>query len=295
MKNQAALNWLVPLIGVLALIATGVGLFWQDGGSPFSFTSLHGQTVQMFGQGIYKNDTLFTGSSYRGTDAVTLFLGIPLLVIAFVLSRRGSLTGQFLLASVIGFFFYNAIHLAMGAAYNNLFLVYVLYYSTSLFGFILAFTAIDLKALPARVSPRLPRRSLAIFIFISALAPFFLWGSDVITSLLNHQVPQLLGTNTTIVTYAFDLGVIVPVAFLAGIFLLQRVPMGYPLAAIILINLALIGAAVVVVTIYQMQIGIVLSPGQLVGFVGSWIVLALIAIWMAFRLFRNLSGSGNPS
>ena len=29
MKNQSALNWLVPIIAVLTLIVAGAGLFWQ--------------------------------------------------------------------------------------------------------------------------------------------------------------------------------------------------------------------------------------------------------------------------
>jgi hypothetical protein len=32
MKNQSALSWLIPLIGMLALIAAGAGLFWPSDG-----------------------------------------------------------------------------------------------------------------------------------------------------------------------------------------------------------------------------------------------------------------------
>lgn len=53
MKKQPILNWLVPLIAILALIAAGLGLFWQDGGQPFYFTTLYGQSTLMYGQGIY--------------------------------------------------------------------------------------------------------------------------------------------------------------------------------------------------------------------------------------------------
>jgi hypothetical protein len=47
MKPLKAVTWLSSLIAVLALIATAIGLFWQDRGSTFSFTTLHGQTVQI--------------------------------------------------------------------------------------------------------------------------------------------------------------------------------------------------------------------------------------------------------
>jgi hypothetical protein len=58
MKQQAALNWLVPLIGVLALFASGAGLF-LGGGMDHPFTTLHGQVVEIYGRGIYQNDTIF--------------------------------------------------------------------------------------------------------------------------------------------------------------------------------------------------------------------------------------------
>ena len=50
MKQQNALNWLVPLLGILSLLAFGTGLFSQTAGQPFSFTTLHGHTVEMYGQ-----------------------------------------------------------------------------------------------------------------------------------------------------------------------------------------------------------------------------------------------------
>ena len=56
MKNQAALNWLLPLIGILALVASGAGMFWQGGDGPFPFTTLHGQIVEIYDKGIYQND-----------------------------------------------------------------------------------------------------------------------------------------------------------------------------------------------------------------------------------------------
>ena len=78
MKQQSALIWLVPLIAVLAVITAGSGLFLQGGEGPFTFTTLHGKTVEMYGSGLYRNDSLFSGAAFKGTDVITLFLGVPL-------------------------------------------------------------------------------------------------------------------------------------------------------------------------------------------------------------------------
>ncbi len=97
MKPSNIVIWLATLIAVLALIAASIGLFWQNGGHPFTFPSLRGQPVQIYGQGLYRYDTLFTGAANRANDGVTLILGIPLLVITTLLYQRGSLRGSLLL------------------------------------------------------------------------------------------------------------------------------------------------------------------------------------------------------
>jgi hypothetical protein len=179
--------------------------------------------------------------------------------------------------------------MALGAAYNKLFLAYIVLFSASLFAFILVFSSIDLAALPARLSPGAPTRGLAIFLFIAGLAPLGLWLSDVIGSLAQGKAPELLATYTTPVTYVLDLGVIVPVVFLSGVLVLRRAPLGYLLALIMLVLLAVTGLAVIGQTVAQINARIVFGPGTMIGMVGSWVILALFAIGFAARLLRHLS------
>ena len=41
-------------------------------------------------------------------------------------------------------------------------------------------------------------------------------------------------------------------------------------------------------TIMQLKIGVELNPGQLVGMVGTWVIMGGIAVWLAFAFLRNL-------
>jgi len=200
-----------------------------------------------------------------------------------------------LLVSTLSWFLYNGASMAVGAAYNSLFLAYIALFSASLFAFILAFSSIDLAALPARISPGAPHRGLAIFLFIAGLAPLVLWLGDVIGSLTQGKVPELLASYTTMVTYVLDLGVIVPAVFLSGILVLRRSPLGYALAMVMLVLLAVTGLAVFSATVAQISAGISFSPGSLIGMVGSWVILAFFAIWFAARLLRSLSGTHGGS
>jgi hypothetical protein len=285
MKTSKIVVWLSSLIAVLALVAAGTGLFWRDGGSPFAFTTLHGQTVQIYGRGLYHYDTVASAAQEQGQDAVTLFLGIPILVLSLVLYRRGSLRGHLLLTGTLAYFLYTYASMAFYTAYNNLFLVYVALFSASLFGFVLAFTAIDLQTLPAHFSPRLPRRTLAGFLFAVGVFLLVSWLGLIVRPLLQGQVPAQLESTTTLVIQVLDLGIIVPVAFLSGILLLRRAPLGYLLAATVLIKFLTLGAAVTAMVVGQLLARVPLGIGDVAGFP----ILTLIGIGMTVVLLRNLS------
>ena len=62
MKPSSAAVWLSWLIVVLALVATGAGLFWQSDSSSFTFTTLRGENMTTYGQGLYRYDSVFKGA-----------------------------------------------------------------------------------------------------------------------------------------------------------------------------------------------------------------------------------------
>ena len=106
MKQKTVLNFLIPLIALIAGAAALAGLFTQGGNGPSSFATLRGQTADIYGHGLYRFDTVFFAATFKGVDVITLVLSIPLLLIAFVLYRRNSLRGALLLLSAIPYFIY---------------------------------------------------------------------------------------------------------------------------------------------------------------------------------------------
>lgn len=295
MKNQPALNWLVPLIAVLTLIAAGAGLFWQGGGSSYAFTTLYDETVQIHGRGVYEHDTTFSAGASQGADFVALFIVLPLLIISFALYRRGSLRGGILLASALAYCLYYGASLGLVVAYNNLYLVYLALFSVSFFAFVLSLTMFDLPSLPTRILPRLPRWGMAIFMFVAGIGTAFIWLSDVVNALGTNGVPEALGVNISLITYTLDVGIIAPATVLAGLLLLRRAPLGYLLTGVLTILLALVGAMVIGQTVMQLNLGVQLSTGQLIGKVGTWIIMGGIAVWLSIAFLRNLSNSATPT
>lgn len=294
MKNHPALKFIIPLIALLVLVAAGAGLFWQNPGSPYTYQTLLGETVQIYGQGLYQHDTVFSAGASQGADVVALFIGLPLLAIAWGSYQRGSSRGGFLLASVLAYFLYCGASLGLIVAYNNLYLIYLGLFSASFFAFILALTSFDLAALPAQFASHFPRRGAAIFMFVVGLGMAFIWLSDVVNALVSGNVPEALGTNNTLVTYTLDVGIIAPAALLAGALLLRRAPLGYLLSGVLTIMLTMIGAMVIGQTVMQLNAGLQFSVGQLIGKVATWVILGGIALWLTMIFLRSLPTSKSP-
>lgn len=294
MKTKQALLWLIPVIAVLAMISSFAGLFWPNNGMPYVFTTLHGQNAQMAGEGLYAFDTLMIAAGFQGTDIVTLLVAIPLLVFAYRLFRQGSLRADLLLLAALTYFLYNGLSLTFAAAFNPMYMVYLLLFSASLFAFILAMTSLDQTRLQAAISSKMPYRQVAFFLFIAGGLVLLLWGSEIITSLVSGVPPAFLASYTTPVTHALDMGIIAPAAFLAGFLLWKKNSFGVVLGFPLLILNSQIGLCVLSQTIVQLKAGVVLSPGQLIGMVSSWVVLAGFAIGLSISVYRNIQES-NPA
>jgi hypothetical protein len=291
MKGQPALNWLVPLIAILAIITSAVGLFSQGGEGPFPFLTIHGNTVEMYGQGIYRNDSLFAAGLFRGTDAITLFLSVPLLLISFLFHLRGSSRGSIFMIGMLTYCLYIGATYTFSVVFNSLFLIYTALFSASLFATITVLTTFDTQSLANKVTSGMPRRGMAIFMFVAGLGTLMLWISELIGPLMTGQAPANLGPYTTMFTHGFDSAIITPATVLTGIYLLKRKPAGYLLAAPLLILCTNIGVVVLAQTLSQALMGIVFPIGVYIGMVGSWVVMGALAVGLTISFFRSISGT----
>ena len=249
LQSKSALNFfstlkiLTLLISLLALFAAGMGLLYQFPGEPYPFTSHRGETVMINGHGLYFYDTVSSAAQQQGNDVVTLFVAIPLLVIASRMTFRGSLRGHLLLTGTLGFFLYTYLSMCMLTAFNALFLVYVAIFGLSLYAFILCMMSFDLETLPRHFSDRLPRGWIAALLFVIGAFLTLTWLRRIIPPLVQNT-PPLLDNGITMVIQAMDLALVVPLAVLSGILLLRRSSWGYLLTSVFLMKAIALGLAV---------------------------------------------------
>jgi len=284
MKYSSILKTLILLIGLLALFAAGMGLFYQTPGEPYPFTSHRGETVMINGRGLYYYDTVSSAAQQQGNDVITLFVALPLLVVSTWMALRGSLRGRLLLTGAIGFFLYTYLSMCMLTAFNALFLVYVAIFGLCLYAFILCMMSFDLETLPRHFSERLPRGWIAALLFVIGAFLTLSWLGRVLSPLMQN-IPPLLDNATTMVIQAMDLSLIVPLAALSGILLLRRSPWGYLLTSVFVLKAIALGLAVSAMVVNMTLAG---TPDSL-GIMIPFLVITLLNLAAAVALLKYSS------
>jgi hypothetical protein len=292
---RRALNRLPGLVAAVAGSVAVAGLIWRPSGVGVPVVTSRGRTALLAGDGLYRYDTVFTAAGNTAVDAVVAAFGVPLLVAAWMSYRRGSPRGSVLLAGTLGYLLYVYAGCAFGVAYNPLYLAYVTLLSTTLFGFVAALAAVDRAALAAvAADPGVPHRTLSRFLLVSAAVTAVVWLQPVLTALLRQTAPDLLDGYTTPVTYTLDLAVVAPAAALAGLLVHRREPLGYLLAAPLLVTIVLLLPTITLGTALQAAAGVSFTAPQVVGPIAGFGVLGVVGARLLVRLLRALP-DGEPA
>ena len=289
MKASTIIITLASITGLLGGIAAGVGLFLDRPGEPFAFTTLRGQEVDIYGRGLYRFDSLLTGAGYRGQDAVALFLGIPILIIAILLYQRGSLAGQYLLTGILGVFLYLYSSMALGAAFNPLFLMYVATFGVSLFGFIFVFndTTLRISALDGQVD--LLKQGLDTFMIISGIATLVYWIAPFISATLQGVLTVHISRYTTLVNFAINLAVITPAMFISAYLIRRQSAAGIVLASPLVVLLIFLAPQTVLTTLFQNLAGVSLPAVEIIISIALFIILGGFGLWFLLNIMRSIS------
>lgn len=229
MKNKTLL---CGLIWLLILLATATGIFYQTPGAPIEYVTVRGEQAVFQGTGLYRYDPAWFAREGVVWDVINLFIGLPLFALAVYLSQRGSLRGQLFLGGLLFYFFYVYVMAMSGNAFNRLFLVYVAIFALSAVAFFINLQGIDVARLPAKLSPRFPRRLFIGFTFVVSGTLIFLWIGRILPIMVNDRFPPEITGLTTLVSQGFDLGLVVPLMLSTGILLWRRSPWGYLLTGV---------------------------------------------------------------
>lgn len=278
---------LALLTAVLVVVAALAGLFVASSDSPVTVATVHGEVVDLYGEGLYKLDTVFRGAGNRGTDTVLLGGAVPLLLASLVAHRRARLGGTLLLVGVLGWVAYVYATMALATAYNPLFLVYVASFACALWAAVALIRRIDMAELNRRVGQG-RQRALAYFLAFAGVFTAAMWMQPIIAGLGAGTVPPLLGHSTTLVTEALDLALVVPGTFAAAYLLLKGDATGGSLVAVPLLTLlTALAPTIVAQTVFQVQAGVEYTTAEIAGPIAGFLLLGSLSAWFLLRLIRR--------
>ena len=283
---KAISNILVWLIIILALIASSYGFFSDKViYASKTFSSINGETITLYGKGLYYNDSISMAAQARAQDLVTLVIGIPFLLISNILSNKKSIKGKLILQGIIGYFLYTYTSYSFLAMYNKFFLIYVSLMSISFYAFIINFNSDELKNLKSHFNDKFPGKFIGIFSIFMGLGICLLWLGMIIPAI--GRVPPVLEHYTTLSIQALDLGFIVPVAIISRVLLINKKSMGYLLTSIIIIKGMTLLLAVVMMLIFMHLGGVKISIVEAIMFPAFFVILCF-NLFLLFRNFHNI-------
>jgi hypothetical protein len=292
MRYSRVFHVLVVLIIFLVIITSGFGLFYKTDGQPFDFVNQYGDTVKIYGSGIYKNDSYFMAHTFKGTDFTALFVALPLMVLALIMDIKNStVKTKLFLTAMIAYFLYYSVSYSMGVIYNVLHLVYLALFSCTLYASILGYGF--LKTYSIKISEKMDTNGLKIFLVFCGISLFVAWLPDIIVSLINKKSLESIEIYTTQITYVLDIAIISPLIFICLYNFGKNNNIGYILLGIILNMLSLVGIMVVFQTVFQNRAGIELPIEATITKAGIFVLLALVAIYYEIKLYKNMKGDRN--
>jgi hypothetical protein len=136
---------------------------------------------------------------------------------------------------LVGYLFYAYGLAVMGVVYNDCYFIYLAVFGLSIFYFIFAFGAVDLKKLEIRLPGPL---RIAIALFCAAVAVFFApqWILAILGAIRDNLRPDTTGFAFNYYVYILDLCFVLPVCVITSVMLFRNHAMGTLLGGVITIK-----------------------------------------------------------
>lgn len=285
MQNKKTISTLVILITLFAIIATLSGILSNNGNGEYEYKSIHGQTITIYGKGLYQHMSADVAIQGIAQDYVTLLIAIPFLLLALYRSRLGLLSGKYMLAGVLNYIFLNYLFYMNMAMYNSMFLVYVTLTGLSFFALVLTLISIETNELLSIFNKNTPVKFVGGFLIFNAISIALLWLSVVVPPLLDMSiVPLAVQHYTTLTVQAFDLSLFLPISFVAGFLLIRKNKFGYLTAPVYLVFLSLLMTALIAKIIAMAMAGVNVFPAIII-----IPCIAIVAIVCGVILIKNIN------
>jgi hypothetical protein len=245
------------IIAFLALVASLGGLLWEN---------------------LYR-DSEAIRSVWFVNDLITLFIAIPILLVAIYLASKGSFRARLVWVGCVWYMLYNYIFYMYGAVFNAFFILYIVLFVLSTYNLILIFFQMNLKIVTSKLLERLPTKAVSNFLFSFATALGLAWVILILMFIQSGEVPPFEMT----IVFATDLSFLVSVLIFSGILLRKKSSWGVITAAMIMLKGVLYPLVLIIGG------GLVyLRVGVWDTFIPLYAVLWIFCIYFYVRLMKSI-------
>lgn len=201
--------------------------------------------LTLFGSGALGGPAVSIGNA-RGTALVVLAVGVPALVVSMLVTARGSVRALVVWLGAAAFLLYNAQMFVFATPFNNYFLAYVAMLSMAIWSILLVLTHTDVPAFGARFSPRLPARSIAVYVWVITGLNVLLWMRTIVPAVVSATPASFLDGSgmTTNPVFVQDLAVWLPMMAVAAAWLWRRRPWGELIVGTVLVMWVIEGLSI---------------------------------------------------
>lgn len=281
----------VALIVVLLLVITVSGVLSISTTQSYQVTNQYGETIRIYGAGLYAHDSYFKAPIFIGTDLTMMLLVLPVLIVAWIKNRkRPGIQAEINLFSLLGIILYYAMSISFGVTYNDLHLLYIALFGLSFFLFFCALFHLHSLSLITKkpVCTYSVTKGMNIFLVCSGVALFIAWLPDIMMSWAAGGPLELIEIYTTEITYVIDMGIISPLMFIILYLLHKKSFLGMVLFRMVLRVCSIMGVMLPVQSVVQFMMGIEIAFPVLLTKVLIFVALAVFALYFDFIFKKKL-------
>jgi hypothetical protein len=181
-----------------------------------------------------------TAEMLRGYDLVALAVAVPALAHSMLRSRRGSQRAELVWAGALAYLAYTYAYYVFGTTFNDLFLLHIAVFGTSVFALVLVFVTLDAGHIDDRIGHRIRARVVAGLLAFLAVALGGMWVYVLLRYSATGDVPAgsaLVETDAVVhLGIALDLALLVPAYGLAAVLLWRGRAWGYVISGVVLVS-----------------------------------------------------------
>jgi hypothetical protein len=285
--NKRNLDLKSLLLAGSILISALIGILYTYGGTSFEVTNIYGDTVEIYGDGIYAYNSILNVSSRLGAD-VTGIIG-AIILISLCIWKSKPLWAEILKTSIIIYLTYYAALLVFGLSMNRLYFLYAFCFGIGIFtSFISVKDLFSMIEIPTSLRKK-SYKGTAVFLIITGILVALIWISCILPVTINGEFGSLLGIQTNEATYGIDFGITCPLLIICGRWILKKKDIGYKTAPLLLNMLAYIALLVIIQRAYCLKLGVEVPMQALIILIISFVILGVIAFCLSINLVRKLT------